>query len=73
MLQLVHAGLIMKGTLAKRERQCSAMEKVATKAVSDKDAVEKELAEANARWARAVEEKLAARSAEEASRAEAGL
>ena len=61
----------MKGTLAKRERQCSAMEKVATKAVSDKDAVEKELAEANARWARAVEEKLAARSTEEASRAEA--
>ena len=49
----------MKGTLAKRERQCSAMEKVATKAVSDKDVVEKELAEANARWARAVEEKLA--------------
>ena len=61
----------MKGTLAKRGRQCSAMEKVGTKAVSDKDAVEKELAEANARWARAVEEKLAARSAEEASQAEA--
>ena len=61
----------MKGTLAKRERQCSTMEKVATKAVSDKDAVEKELAEANVRWARAVEEKLVARSAEEASRAEA--
>ena len=61
----------MKGTLAKRERQCSAMKKVATKVVLDKDAVEKELAEANARWARAVEEKLAARSAEEASRAEA--
>ena len=50
----------MKGTLAKREHQCSAMEKVATKAVSDKDAAEKELAEANAKWARAVEEKLAA-------------
>ena len=71
MLQLVHAGLIMKGTLAKRERQCSAMEKVATKAVSDKDAAEKELAEANARWTKAVEERLAAKSAEEASRAEA--
>ena len=61
----------MKETLAKCERQCSAMEKVATKAVSDKDAVEKELAEANARWARAVEEKRVARSAEEASRSEA--
>ena len=61
----------MKGTLAKRERQCSSMEKAATKVVSDKDAVEKELAEANARWTKAVEERLAAKSAEEASRAEA--
>ena len=71
MLQLVHAELILKGTLAKHEHQCSAMEKVATKAVSDKDAAEKELAEANARLMKAVEERLAAKSAEEASRAEA--
>ena len=57
----------------KRERQCSTMEKVATKAVSDKDAVEKELAEANAKWMKAVEERLATKSAEEASRAKADL
>ena len=66
MLQLVHAGLIMKGTLAKRGRQCSSLERVSTKAVSDKDAAEKELKEAEARWTQAVEEKLAAKS-EEAS------
>ena len=30
---------------------CSSMEKVATKAVSDKDATEKELKEAESRWA----------------------
>ena len=47
------------------------MEKVATKAVSDKDAAEQELAEANARLKKAVEERLAAKSAEEASRVEA--
>ena len=63
----------MKGTLAKRGRQCLSMERVATKAVSDKDAAEKELKEAEARWTRAVEEKLAAKLAEEASRAEADL
>ena len=44
------------------------MEKVATKAVSDKDATEKELAEANARLKKDDEERLAAKSAEEASR-----
>ena len=70
-MQLVHAGLILKETLAKRGRQRSAMERVAIKAASDKDAAEKELAEANARLKTAVEEKLAARSAEETSRVEA--
>ena len=39
--------------------------------MSDKDATKKELKEAEARWTWAVEEKLAAKSAEEASRAEA--
>ena len=71
LLQLLHCGFVMKGTLEKRARQCSAMERVASKAVSEKEAAEKELAEANARWAKAVEERLAARSAAEASRAEA--
>ena len=63
----------MKGTLAKRGRQCSSLERAANKAMSDKDAVEKELKEAEARWTRAVEEKLATELAEEASRAEADL
>ena len=49
------------------------MERVATKVVSDKDAAEKKLKEAEARWTRAVEEKVAAKLAEEASRAEADL
>ena len=71
LLQLLHCEFAMKGTLEKRARQCAAMEKVASKAVSEKEATEKELAEANARWAKAVEERLAARSAAEASRAEA--
>ena len=39
--------------------------------MSDKDAAEKELKEAEARWTQAVEEKLTAELAEEASRAEA--
>ena len=41
------------------------------KAVSDKDVAEKRLKEAEARWMRAIEEKLIAELAEEASRAEA--
>ena len=57
----------MKGTLAKRGRQCSSLERMATKAVSDKDTTDKELKEAEARWTRAVEEKLAAKLAEETS------
>ena len=63
----------MKGTLAKRGCQCSSLERMATKVVSDKDAVEKEIKEAKARWMRAVEEKLATKLAEETSRAEADL
>ena len=47
------------------------MERAASKAVSEKEAAEKELTEANARWAKAVEERLAAKSAEEAARTEA--
>ena len=47
------------------------MEKEAAKAVAAKDVAEKELKEAEAEWTRAVEEKLAVKLAEEASRAEA--
>ena len=57
----------MKGTLAKRGRQCSSLERAANKAVSDKDATKNELREAEARWTRAVEEKLTAELVEEAS------
>ena len=63
----------MKGTLEKRGRQCLSLEKETTKAVAAKDVAEKELKEAEAEWTRAVEEKLAAKLAEEASRAEADL
>ena len=61
----------MKGILAKRGRQCSSLERAIDKVVSNKDATEKGLKEVEARWKRAVEEKLAAKSAEEGSRAEA--
>ena len=39
----------MKGTLAKRGRQCSSLEKEAAKAVVDRGAMEKRLMEAEAR------------------------
>ena len=61
----------MKGTLAKRGRQCSSLEKEINKAVADKDAMEKRLKEAEARLKQAVDEKAAAELAEEAFRAEA--
>ena len=61
----------MKGTLAKRGRQCSSLEKEINKAVADKDTMEKWLREAEARLKQAVDEKAAAESAEEAFRAEA--
>ena len=70
-LQLVHVGLIMKGTLAKRGHQCSSLGKEAAKAVADRDVMEKRLMEAEARLGQAVAEKATAESAEEASRAEA--
>ena len=70
-MQLIHAGLIMKGTLAKRGRQCSSLGKEAAKAVAKRDVMEKRLAEAEARLGQAVVEKAVAESAEEASRAEA--
>ena len=70
-MQLVHAGLIMKGTLAKRGRQCSSLEKETAKAVADRGAMEKQLMEAEARLKQAVHEKAAAKSAEEAFQAEA--
>ena len=44
-----------EGTLAKRGRQCSSLEKAVDKAVADKDAMEKRLKEAEAGWKRAVE------------------
>ena len=56
----------MKGTLAKRGRQCSSLEKEATKAVADRGAMEKRLVEAEARLKQAVHEKAAAESVEEA-------
>ena len=40
----------MKGTLAKRGRQCSCLEKEINKAVADKDAMEKRLREAEVGW-----------------------
>ena len=63
----------MKGTLAKRGRQCLSLEKAVDKVVADKDAMEKRLKEAEAGWKRAIEEKNAAESAEEAFRAKADL
>ena len=65
-MQLVHAGLIMKGTLAKRGRQCSSLEKEAAKAVAERGVMEKRLMEVEARLGQAVDEKAAAESAEEA-------
>ena len=70
-MQLVHAGLIMKGTLAKRGRQCSSLEKEVAKVVVDRGAMEKWLVEAEARLKQAVAEKAAAESAEEVFLAEA--
>ena len=61
----------MKGTLAKRGRQCSSLEKEINKAVADKDAMEKWLGEAEARLKQAIDEKADAESAEEAFRVEA--
>ena len=61
----------MKGTLAKWGRKCSSLEKEVDKAVVDKDAMEKRLREAEVGWKRAVEEKNAVESVEEAFRAEA--
>ena len=61
----------MKGTLAKRGRQCSSLGKETAKVVADRDVMEKRLAEAEARLGQAVAEKAAAESAEEASRVEA--
>ena len=61
----------MKGTLAKRGRQCSSLEKEAAKAVADRAALEKQLTEAEARLGLAIAGKAAAESAEEASRIEA--
>ena len=63
----------MKGTLAKRGRQCSSLEKEAAKAVADRAVLEKRLMEAEARLGQAIAEKAAAESAEEASRIEADL
>ena len=48
----------MKGTLAKRGRQCSSLEKAVDKAVADKDAAEKRLKEAEAGWKWVIEEKM---------------
>ena len=55
----------MKGTLAKRGRQCSSLEKEVAKVVADRGAMEKQLVEAEARLKQAVDEKAAAESAEE--------
>ena len=55
----------MKGTLAKRGRQCSSLEEAAAKEVADRGAMEKRLVEAEARLKQAVDEKAAAESAEE--------
>ena len=55
----------------KRGRQCSSLGKEAAKAVAEWDAMEKRLAEAEARLGKAITEKAAAESAEEVSRAEA--
>ena len=60
----------MKGTLAKRGRQCSSLEKDAAKAVADRAVLEKRLTEAEARLGQAVAEKVTAESLEEASQAE---
>ena len=61
----------MKGTLAKRGRQCSSLEKEAAKAVADRGALEKQLVEAEARLKQAVDEKATTESTEEAFQAEA--
>ena len=60
----------MKGTLAKRGRQCSSLEKETAKAVADRGAMEKRLVEAEARMKQAIHEKATAESAEEAFRVE---
>ena len=70
LLHLVHVGLIMKGTLAKRGRQCSSLEKEVAKAMADRATLEKQLTEAEARLGWAITEKAATESAEEASRIE---
>ena len=63
----------MKGTLAKRGRQCSSLEKEINKEMADMDAMDKWLREAEARLKQAVDEKAAAESVEEAFWVEADL
>ena len=57
--------------MAKRGRQCLSLEKEINKAVANKDAIEKQLREAEARLKRAVDEKATTESTEEAFRAKA--